>query len=224
MRNNNLAIFDFCDTIVHFQSADAFTNFVLQRQGGMRSVLLNAINKTFSTFRIYSIFDKLGVFKNLQKKMLLSGLKDIPFNRLADFAKDFEKNVVQGNLNVEVVTLLNKHISDGDEVILNSGGYELYLTFFAKRMGINKTYATQIEFIDGKCTGKILGIDCLHNEKVSRMKNDGFNFQSFKEISVYSDSVTDMPLFDIATQKIAVIKGEVVPQWCNNNLFQILKV
>ncbi len=224
MRRINLAIFDFCDTLVSFQSADAFTNFVISKEGGVKNLIVSAVNKTFSTFRIYSVFKKLDVFQNLQKRILLSCLNGITKNRLNNLAEEFEENVVQNNLNKELINLLKEHISNGDKVIINSGGYEPYLNFFAKRMGISSVYSTQIEFIDGICTGKILGKDCLYDEKVTRMKKDGIDFNQFKEVFVYSDSVTDMPLFNIATQKIAVIKGEVIPKWCESSMFQILKV
>jgi phosphoserine phosphatase len=40
---------------------------------------------------------------------------------------------------------------------------------------------------------------------------------------VYSDSVTDMPIFNLASKKYAVISKAQIPQWATNN-FEIIKV
>jgi hypothetical protein len=46
---------------------------------------------------------------------------------------------------------------------------------------------------------------------------------SYKNIFVYSDSVTDMPLFNLATYKIAIVKNNATPKWCQSN-FEIINV
>ena len=136
----------------------------------------------------------------------------------------FNEEVIQKKLNKSIHNLLLKHARNKDEIIINSGGYDIYLDVFARNLGIEKVYATRFKYINEVFSGQILGEDCLNDEKISRMISDGFDFNNYKEIIVYSDSVTDMPLFNIATSKFAVIKEATTPEWCNSDSFQILKV
>jgi hypothetical protein len=46
---------------------------------------------------------------------------------------------------------------------------------------------------------------------------------NYSKIFVYSDSETDLPIFNLATHKIAVLKNEFIPNWCQSN-FEIIKV
>lgn len=156
--------------------------------------------------------------------MLLKGLIGLSREEIAGLATQFENEIIQKSLNPSIYDLLIGHIKNGDEIIINSGGYQVYLDVFAAKLGIKKVYATQLEFIENKFNGQILGQDCLYDEKITRMLDDGIDFKAYSEILVYSDSVTDLPIFNIATKKFAVIKGDSVPEWCNNTSFQILKV
>jgi HAD superfamily hydrolase (TIGR01490 family) len=219
-----LVIFDFCDTLVNFQSADSFVRFSLKNYQSLSSILILITDKVLSHLRIYSILRKLGLSNNFQKQILLRGMKGISKAEINQLALKFNEEVIQKKLNKSIYKLLAKHISNKDEIIINSGGYDVYLDVFARNLGIEKVYATRFKYINEVFSGQILGEDCLNDEKISRMISDGFDFNNYKEIIVYSDSVTDMPLFNIATSKFAVIKEATTPEWCNSDSFQILKV
>ena len=219
-----LVIFDFCDTLVNFQSADSFVRFSLKSDQRLSSILTLTIDKILKHLRIYSILSKFGLSNNFQKQILLRGMKGISKAEINQLALKFHEEVIQKKLNKLIYRLLVKHISNKDEIIINSGGYDIYLEVFARNLGIQKVYATRFKYINEVFSGQILGEDCLNDEKISRMISDGFDFNNYKEIIVYSDSVTDMPLFNIATSKFAVIKEATTPEWCNSDSFQILKV
>jgi HAD superfamily phosphoserine phosphatase-like hydrolase len=220
-----LAIFDFCDTIVNFQSADAFIRFSLKKNKSYKSRFTLFLDYFFQKTKTYSILYRLNISKNLQKNFLLKGLKNISVIELNKYAKDFENNVIQQNINQLIYSRLVEHIKNNDLVVINSGGYEIYLKYFVLKTGVIKLYATNLAFdINSKFMGKIDGKDCLNVEKINKMTDDDIDFKDFDEIFVYSDSSTDMPLFDIATTKIAVIKDNEIPEWCNNESFKIIKV
>jgi HAD superfamily hydrolase (TIGR01490 family) len=219
-----LVIFDFCDTLVSFQSADVFVRFSLKSNRRLSSILIQATDKLFSYCRIYSILRKLSFSNNFQKKILLRGMKGMSKAEINKLALKFNEEVIQKKLNKSVYDLLVKHINNKDEIIINSGGYDIYLDVFARNLGIEKVYATRFKYVNEVFSGQILGKDCLNEEKISRMNNDGFDFKYYQEVVVYSDSVTDMPLFNIATSKFAIVKEDTIPEWCKSDSFQILKV
>ncbi len=215
----NLAIFDFCETLVNFQTADRFCRFVLEKKSKTRIIKLDSY---FSRFKIYALFAKLGV-KNAQKRVLLSGFRGIEVSEMHQMALIFLKDIIEPRLNVNVYALFKNHLANGDYVVINSGGYEPYLKIFAEQHLVKKLYATKLETKGHQCTGKIDGTDCLGMEKVLRMQNDGVLNQSYNDVFVYSDSITDMPIFNLATKKYAVISKAQIPQWATNN-FKIIKV
>ena len=172
-----LAIFDFCDTLVSFQSADAFVRFSLKRNKRFSSLLVQSTDKVFLFFKFYSVLRKLNLSRSLQKQLLLRGMKGMTRKEIIESAAEFEKTVIQNKLNTSIYILMLEHIKNNDEVIINSGGYDLYLEIFAKRLGITKLYATKLKFENDKFSGSISGNDCLHQEKITRMNMDCIKFK-----------------------------------------------
>ena len=84
-------------------------------------------------------------------------------------------------------------------------------------------FSTEFKYEGSIFTGKIEGIDCLGQEKVRKMKEEGLNFNDYEEIIVYSDSITDMPIFNLATTRVAIINKNSIPSWCKEK-FEIIKV
>ena len=55
------------------------------------------------------------------------------------------------------------------------------------------------------------------------MIEEGLNFNNYDGIIVYSDSITDMPIFNLATTRVAIINKNTIPSWCKEK-FEIIKV
>jgi HAD superfamily hydrolase (TIGR01490 family) len=215
----NLAIFDFCETLVNFQTADRFCRYTLERNSKQRYLKFDYFLKQS---KIYSLLSKMGV-KNFQKRFLLMGLKNMTITEIQNSAIDFLKEEIEPKLNQSVFELFQQHIKQGDFVVINSGGYEPYIKSFSEKHLVNKYYATQLAYSDNLLSGKILGADCLGIEKVIRMEKDGVLKQHFNEVFVYSDSVTDLPIFNLASNKYAIMSSNEIPQWAQNN-FEIIHV
>jgi HAD superfamily hydrolase (TIGR01490 family) len=215
-----LAIFDFCDTLVNFQSANEFCKYVLKKES--RNCLLNA-DRFFDKFFFYRLFGKLGRSHFSQKKVLLRGLKGLAKKKLELYGEQYVHDVIENQFNREVFQRFLQHKEKGDLVIINSGGYEVYLDHFSNKYQIEFTFSTRFKFVNNIFCGEIEGNDCLGQEKVARMKEVDILDKGYKEIFVYSDSITDMPIFNLASHRIAVIKGNMTPKWCQSN-FEIIKV
>ena len=215
-----LAIFDFCDTLVNFQTANEFCKYVLKKESR------NSILKTdyfFEKYYFYRLLAKLGISHFSQKKLLLRGLKGLTKAKLQFYGEQYVQDVIENQMNREVFRRFIEHIEQGDLVVINSGGYEAYLQYFSSKYDIEFTFSTRFKYVNNIFSGDIEGNDCLGQEKVIRMKEIDILDKAYKEIFVYSDSITDMPIFNLATHKIAIIKGNFLTKWCNTN-FEILKV
>jgi phosphatidylglycerophosphatase C len=217
----NLVVFDFCETLVDFQTADNFCRFVLLKK---KKKLYLKLDSFFEEYKVYNFLTLFKLFNNLQKKILLKGLKGLSSFEIDSFAKDYLETVIENKKNKIVFDKFIEHIKLGDYVVINSGGYEPYLHLFSLKYSVKKTFATKFKYERNFFTGEIDGEDCLQNEKVLRMEKDGVLSEKFVSIFVYSDSITDMPLFNIATRKFAVLRGSFIPQWCLNRDFEIIRL
>jgi HAD superfamily hydrolase (TIGR01490 family) len=217
----NLAIFDFCDTLVNFQTADAFCRFVLLKREKHLKLKLDGWMKTF---KIYGLLEKSNLYLGFQKKFLLNSIKGINYEDMKLYAVDFVNDIILKNTNKVLIDRLIEHQKKGDLVVINSGGFDIYLSVFAKKFNITKVYATQLDFSNGIFSGKINGKDCLGYEKVTKMNQDKLLENEFESVFVYSDSMTDLPIFNLASRKYAVIYHENIPSWCSTSDFDVIKI
>lgn len=216
-----LAIFDFCDTLVNFQTANEFCKYVLNKES--RSSLLMT-DHFFEKYYFYRLFAKLGLSHFSQKKVLLRGLKGLTKSKLLLYGEQYVHDVIENQLNIEVFQRFLEHVENGDIVVINSGGYEVYLDYFSKKYNIDFTFSTRLKYIDDFFSGEIEGIDCLGVEKVKRLKDANILEKKYQVIFVYSDSITDMPIFDLGTKKYAVVSGLKTPLWATQDNFEIINV
>lgn len=215
-----LAIFDFCDTLVNFQTADQFCKYVLKKESKFSFL---KIDRLFEQFYFYRLFAKMGFTHFSQKKLLLRGLKGLSKAKLELYGEQYVQDVIENQLNRDVFLRFLGHLEKGDIVLINSGGYEAYLQYFSNKYQIEFTFSTQFKYVNNIFSGVIEGADCLGQEKVKRMKEKTLLDKNYSDIYVYSDSVTDMPIFNLATRRVAVIKHSITPKWCQSN-FEIIKV
>ncbi|MCF8427101.1 MAG: haloacid dehalogenase-like hydrolase [Bacteroidia bacterium] len=214
----NLVIFDFCDTLVNFQTANEFCRYILKKRSKYLFIYLDFI---LEGLMIYRLIQKLKISNDLQKLLLLKALKGLTKEELDTFGIEFVDEVIEKSINRDVFSYFTKHQGDGDVVVINSGGYESYLKYFAIKHNVTYCYSSQFRYDGNVFVGSIAGDDCLGIEKVKRMKKDSILEKSYTEIIVFSDSPTDMPIFDLADRKVAVIKTKIIPTWCQTN-FEII--
>jgi HAD superfamily phosphoserine phosphatase-like hydrolase len=174
-------------------------------------------------YNLYRLFSKLGFSYFSQKKVLLRGLKGLTKHKIEFYGEQYFHDVISNKFNYNVFQRFLEHIEHRDMIVINSGGYEAYLQYFSNQYNIEFTFSTQFKYVNNVFTGEIDGNDCLGLEKVKRMKEKEILDKVYKEIFVYSDSITDMPIFNLATHKVAVIKQKLTPYWCQSN-FTIINV
>jgi HAD superfamily hydrolase (TIGR01490 family) len=214
----NLAIFDFCDTLVNFQTADEFCRFVLKKESKKLWIHLDSF---LTRWKIYNVLLKSSFFRFPQKRLLLWSVRGIRMQKINGYGKLYVDEILMQNMNEEVLLRFKGHLSVGDTVVINSGGYEPYLRHFSNKFGVDMLFSTEFESRNDIFLGYLKGRDCLGSEKVKRIRMTELLNNSYNDIYVYSDSITDTPLFDLATKKVAVIQGNEIPKWCDSNFEKI---
>ena len=205
-----LALFDFCETLVNFQTADAFIDYVRQNESNLYMRFLNTILIALSKAKVIAFLNKLFPHSGISKRIKLLQLRGFTFNKLDKLAKLYYREVIKPNLIDTLVSKMKECTQQDYEVSIVSAGYSLYLKFFTKDFNIKHLIATELEFdkTGKRCLGTISGKDCFHAEKINRI-NAYFNGQKidYKRSVSYSDSRADLPLLKMTGQGVVISRN-----------------
>ena len=209
-----LAIFDFCDTIFDGQSATFFLDFLESKLSIVKKIRSRIIKKTN---KIPSSDSKR------YKENLMRVFYGIKKEEMDKYAAEFYSSIVANRLHKNAIEALLAHQKSGHIIVVISGGFEVYLKYFAKSYGIDYLISTKLEFKNGAFTSKIAGDECLGDKKVELLGRE-LNLKEFdlKNSFCYSDSRSDMPLFSLVGNKV-VVKNAQNTDWIDDG-FKVLKV
>jgi len=202
-----LALFDFCETLVDFQTADAFIDYVREKKSNVYMVLLNIISDLLIKLKIVAILNKLFPERSLGKRIKLFQIRHLSYDSLDNLAALFYRDMIKPNLIIPLMSELNRLSNQGYEVCLVSAGYSIYLKYFAQEHHIQHIIATEIAFnkINNRCLGTISGKDCINMVKVSRLKTHFAGKDvNYNESISYSDSEKDLPLLQLTGMGVIV--------------------
>jgi HAD superfamily hydrolase (TIGR01490 family) len=106
---------------------------------------------------------------------------------------------------------IKAHQAKGDRVVMTTATNRFITELTAAHLGISELIATEAEIIDGKFTGKTLGILNMREGKVQRLKawcaQQHLQWAQL-ETWGYSDSINDLPLLE-AVNHPTVTQGDV---------------
>jgi HAD superfamily hydrolase (TIGR01490 family) len=221
-RLKNLALFDFCETLVSFQTADAFVDFVRSIDGNFFMKLLNAVSIGLQKTRITLILNKFFPDVSLEKKLKLFQLRGFTYNRLNNLSEQYYREMIKPNLIDVMVDEMKVLAEQNYEICIVSAGYSIYLKYFVEEYHIKHLISSEIAFSKSGtlCRGIISGRDCISKEKVNRVMKF-FNGQdiNFNESIAYSDSIKDLPILLLAGKGVVVSKANS-QKWFNKYQFR----
>jgi len=204
-----LVIFDFCETLVNFQTADSFVDYIKEKEKYEKYNWVNTVTKILIQTRILALISKISPELNLSKRLKLMQIKGISNKKVTEYAEKFYAEKLLPNLIPSLYAQFQSHIKNKDYILIVSGGYAPYIKFFSKKHMINGYFGTEMASNSEKLTGFFLGKDCLFQQKVVLIeKYIKDNHLKFSETIAYSDSKTDLPLLQWADEAIVVSKNE----------------
>jgi phosphatidylglycerophosphatase C len=187
-----LALFDFDGTITE---KDSFIEFIKYYKG--------LPSYYFGIFILSPglLLYKCGIIKNwrIKEKVLTWFFKNESYNVFRSKCRSYSHNIIPKLIRRTAWETINKHIENGDKVIIISASFEDYLIDWCKSVTI-EVIGTRVETKNGFLTGKIEGKNCYGAEKVIRL-NQFLTLSHFDEIYAYGDSKGDKPLLDIANHR-----------------------
>ncbi len=218
-KNDKIALFDFCNTIVDFSTADEFVNFVRKKKRLPSMTIKNNFRKLFNLMHLTEFIQK-HTNKHVHKLWYLSQLKGLSRSEIELFAKDYYEKCIKPGFVKETIEEIYKLKKLGYKLYVVSGGYDVYLKYFIKEFNFDGLICTKIDFKNDKVTGKFDGYDCLNDNKIILLKRyfNRENLINYKSVA-YSDSITDLPLLNYC-QKGVVLSENKSEKWVKENDFE----
>ena len=120
----------------------------------------------------------------------------------------FMREVIAPNLRAAALELVRLHRDRGDLIALVTATNDFVTAPIARALGIDELLAVRLEHsAGGTITGRIQGTPSYREGKVQRVQewlgSKGSAWRDFERVSVYSDSVNDLPLLERATDPVA---------------------
>lgn len=219
----NLVIFDFCETLVKFQTADTFVDYIIKKEKYYKFKWVAVFSKIATKLRILAVLNKLFPELNPSKRLKLFQIRAIEQDKINSYAKEFYEDQLLNNLIQPLYELMLKHIKQDDYVLIISGGYSPYIKVFSEHHNIKDYFATEMEQDNHKLTGFFHGKDCLYGQKVVLLEQYlNINQINFSKSIAYSDSISDLPLLLWANEGFVISKQHSQLWALKNNLKEII--
>ncbi len=208
-----LALFDVCETLISFQTADAYVDYVREHIDDPTAAFRMKRWEFFLRFSravgIIKFTYKFMPNRQIEKRWKLYQLKGISELYLLKMGQNYVDDVLRYSEIKPVVDRMQQYVLDGYDVLMVSAGYDIYLQFLGGLYGV-PVIATELEFVGGTCTGRMAGKDCYGEEKVSRIRKYLFTVDGdavYEDDCVsYSDSISDLPMMLQCKRAVTVIK------------------
>lgn len=203
----SLAIFDLDNTLLNGDSDHAWGEFLCEK-GIVDADEYSRANDHF--FHLYQQ-GTLDIHEFLQ--FALRPLTQHSPEQLNSLHQQFMQERIEPMILDKALALLKKHKDQGDFLLIITATNSFVTHPIAKRLGVDAILATDPEQIDGQYTGKVAGVPCFQDGKVTRLnmwlEETG---HSLENSYFYSDSRNDLPLLKIVDNPVVVDADEALLQ------------
>ena len=153
----------------------------------------------------YSLTYRLGLFRLRAYEKGFPYLRGIERTTLEQIARDSFEQSLKGDLFPDAVEMLNALRAGGRRVMLATSSLDIIVEPLAQYLHVDGVLATALEFEDGACTGRFLGMPMFRREKSARVLSYiAGQGVAARDCSFFSDSIYDQPLLESVGTPVAV--------------------
>lgn len=218
MNKKTLAIFDFCETLVDFQTLARFLILAqpynpriakqYKKPRGLKKMCHRFARSIYKRTRWESLQKYMP---STTKPVYFEALKGLEVEVAENLAKDYVKNELLKRVNQKVIKKLEWHKAQGHTIAIVSGGLEIYIKYFADYFGIPREniIAIELESSGGILTGNMDGIHTMEHRKLYKLV-ERINLSEFdlQKSYFYSDCPSDIPLLSFVGNPVVVECGK----------------
>ena len=195
----SLALFDLDNTLLEGDSDYLWGRFLIE-QGIVDGEYYERENQRFYDEYRNGVLD---IYQFLA--FMLQPLAEHPLEQLLAWRERFLAEKIEPILLPKAVALLERHRTAGDTLLIITATNRFITAPIAERLGVAHLLATDVEFVDGRYTGRPLGIPCFQQGKVERL--NAWLAETGHDLAdswFYSDSHNDLPLLGQVTHPVVV--------------------
>ncbi|MGK2914935.1 MAG: HAD family hydrolase [Porticoccaceae bacterium] len=194
-----LALFDLDNTLIAGDSDHAWGEFLV-RMGKVDATEHQRRNDQF--FQDYQA-GRLDI--NAYLGFALAPLSTIPIGELVHLHRQFMSEVISAWWLPRAEAVIARHRDAGDHLVVITSTNRFVVEPICARLGITDLIATELEQIDERYTGNILGVPSYRDGKLIRLRQWLENRDhSLAGSYFYSDSINDLPLLQHVDNPVAV--------------------
>jgi HAD superfamily hydrolase (TIGR01490 family) len=194
-----LAIFDLDETLIAGDSDYSWGQFLVC-QGKVDARQYHDKNEKF-----YQDYQRGQLDIREYLAFALQPLARLSREELSALHRQFMAEVIQPMWLPGAVELLHQHRSAGDFLLVITSTNRFVVEPICSRLGVDDLIATELELVDGRYTGDIVGEPSFREGKVSRLQawlaETG---HAIEGSYFYSDSANDLPLLEVVSHPVAV--------------------
>jgi HAD superfamily hydrolase (TIGR01490 family) len=200
----NLTLFDLDGTLIETDSDHAFGDFLVRNQW-VDPVEFKRRNDLF-----YADYQAGHLDLPAYVAFATSGWRERPLAQSLALRERFMQEVMRPALRDSARALVEQHRQAGDLMAIVTATNEFVTEPIAQAFGVAHLIAVQLERdARGHATGMIRGTPTFKEGKITRVQDwltslgHGGGRDAFDRITVYSDSINDLPLLEWATHPVA---------------------
>ena len=214
-----IALFDLDNTLIAGDS-DYLWGCFLVEQGIVDSELYERENRRFyDQYRVGEL--DIHEFLDFQ----LRPLSRHPVETLQQWRRQYIEEKITPILLPRAQALIDRHRQQGDTLVVITATNRFITGPIVALYDIPHLLATEAEILDDRYTGKVSGIPCFQDGKVTRL-SDWLeeNRHSLDNSWFYSDSHNDLPLLNKVTHPVAVDPDEILEEHARTNDWPIISL
>lgn len=186
----NIAFFDFDGTLIKEDSFLLFVKWISSKKKYLFGWMIIVS---------YYLFYKSGFITQqlFKEKVLKYFIKGRDQEEIKNYAKKFAEKIIEQKITKQAIKRLEYHENARDRIVVVSASLDLWLQPWCKIRKYD-VVCSIAEITDGRITGKLVGKNCIGEEKVIRIKK-AYKLEEYSKIYVYGDSENDRPMLSIGT-------------------------
>ncbi len=220
----NLAIFDLDNTLIAGDSDYLWGQFLVDKKLVDGEVYERENQRFYDEYKAGT----LDIFEFLQ--FSLAPLSQHSIDELNTLHKEFMQTRINSIWLPKAEALLEKHRKNNDYLLIITATNHFVTAPIAQKLSVDDIIATMPEKIDNHYTGKVSGIPCFQEGKVTRLeqwleqKNQERREFNLQESYFYSDSFNDLPLLQKVGHPIAVDPDEKLRNYAQQQGWPVISL
>jgi HAD superfamily hydrolase (TIGR01490 family) len=218
----NLALFDLDNTLLNGDSDFEWSQFLI-RIGVLDRELFEAKNLAFYEHYKAGTLD-IQEFLDFQLKPLSRHAR----KTLDEWHGRFMREQALGMITRPARDLVNRHRAAGDVCAIITATNSFVTAPIAREFGVEHLIATEPEHKDGEFTGRVAGVPCFREGKITRLESwmaqQGWKWGSFSRTTFYSDSLNDLPLLSKVKNPVAVDPDDTLLQHAEQHGWEVISL